>query len=174
MKTEIDWSKAPEWAKKLGTNPHGENAWLGDEGYSYLLGNGGVVSWSYETAFAYTAFKIIEVRPAEWSGEGLPPVGTVCDIKIKGVSVWCPAKILFCQDNALVISWRAEGVAHPTTLDSVEIRPIRTPEQIAEDEKQRAVSEMEAQIAKWGLASDYNGMCQALYDAGYRKQVSND
>jgi hypothetical protein len=49
------------------------------------------------------------------------------------------------------------------------LKPICTPEQIAAEKRDKAIAAMEADIAAWGLTSDYNGMCQAMYDAGYRK-----
>ncbi|BBP60400.1 hypothetical protein [Pseudomonas sp. St316] len=180
----IDWSKAPEWATELAVNPYNEKAWLAEEGYSYLIGNGGVVPWSYETAFARTAFKSIEVRPAPWTGEGLPPVGLEVECTFDYWGYWLKGKVLYYGKKMIFMEQESpkgsfEGSMMP---DGIKFRPIRTPEQIAEETR---IAELNLMI---GAIKDYPGgrhgvdhltqlkiheeVCINLYDAGWRKQVT--
>ncbi|QZA71278.1 hypothetical protein AH02_35 [Pseudomonas phage AH02] len=121
---------------------------------------------------AVNALKAAESALPEWSVEGLlPPVGAVCEVSPCGSSRFCKATVLFCQDNALVISWEGEGVAHAARLSDVQIRPIRTPEQIAAEDREKGIREMIKFIQKAHNCSDY-ASAEVLYDAGYRKQES--
>lgn len=165
MKTEIDWSKAPEgfpiWVESHYKNDpsdwhrQGENCFIDREG-------GRRDQCQIDQGEATLHFK-----PDIYTGEGLPPVGTHVFVHDDGSLVYGQGEsgeVLAHVDGCAVIRMSyGLGCFLP--------RCLRTPEQIGADEKQRAVSEMEAQIAEWGLTSDYSFMCQALYDAGYRKQV---
>lgn len=177
----IDWSKAPDWAQELATNPYNEKAWLGDEGYSYLVGNGGVVPWSHETAFARTAFKNIEYRPEPWTGEGLPPVGTLCDAEIydgKGKLVWAESLIIHHHPHHSNSAAIAHGNGQLLAWAS-KFRPIRTPEQIAADNRLHEIrNALSAINSKVNFPNDLvrgnilAAAVEAMIDAGYRKQVA--
>lgn len=103
-----------------------------------------------------------------WSGEGLPPVGTMCEFLAmtdKSPS-WEAGEILYISLYTVVISGDGfEHVAHPSNLN---FRPIRTPEQIAEDDRAREVREM-ANVLRGHVPQSVKAAF-ALYDAGYRKQ----
>lgn len=45
-------------------------------------------------------------------------------------------------------------------------KPIRTPEQIAAEEREKAIEEMRAALPDWAAPEN---ICPMLYDAGYRK-----
>lgn len=115
----------------------------------------------------------------EWNGEGLPPVGTVCELRAHKLNVFSPAIIRFASRNVVVWDWKDEPALHglcTAYAHDVEIRPIRTAEQIAAEERDSVVEDIRQIILS--LAPDeYNpaderDMGRALYDAGYRKQVS--
>lgn len=105
----------------------------------------------------------ISMRPDDstWNGEGLPPVGTVCERNIAH-SAWCKTKILAVtpeggnvayQDMAGQLGW--SGCASS-------FRPIRTPAQLAAEEREEAIKQfMQIGDIYWDTAS-------ALYDAGAR------
>lgn len=180
---KTDWSKAPEWARKLGVNPYGEIAWLGDEGYSYLLGNGGVVPWSYETAYPYTAFKITESRPVGWNGEGLPPAGTVCVLRIKRDEPegwWMDAEVMYSSKTAVVWRWEGRKEEFGAEWRDVEVRICRTPEQIAAEERDNARTEVLNAMTEGGKNTDPTEelwqfrlkVVGEMLDLGYRKQVA--
>lgn len=104
-----------------------------------------------------------------WNGEGVPPAGIPVEIKLKGTrGDWCHATVLFCQDDALVIAWKAEGVARPTILSAVDIRPTRTAEQIAAEEREEAIRKMEQTSGSHVGSAITRVICELLYDAGAR------
>lgn len=65
----------------------------------------------------------------EWNGEGLPPVGTICEYSLAG-RVWSPCKIdLYVGTQGVVISCDVfEGIQYVdfAKYDDFEFRPLRT------------------------------------------------
>lgn len=108
---------------------------------------------------------------AAWNGEGLPPVGTVCEYQTWVNREWKQTKVLAHHLGFAVHSWSVDG--DDMEVDSAppqDFRPIRTPEQIAEEDRDRAIEEMREIIT----ADDLKGFgitmqLGAIYDAGYRK-----
>lgn len=170
----IDWSKAPEWAKGHGLVVQGsiKEVWFGDHSYMVVGDSraypyrGGIGETSHKHTVHAIQFKTM--RPEPWTGEGLPPVWTVCEWKEKTGFQWVAATVLFITESSVVMR-RSDGFEWQMLTKRTVFRPICTPEQIAADERAASIAEMEAEIARWGLSADYNGMCQAMYDAGYRK-----
>ena len=110
-----------------------------------------------------------------WSGAFMPPAGAKCEIRNpKAGTAWAESIIHYAARNVVVWEWVGEpsinGLCTSYAHD-IEIRPMRTPEQIAEEERSQAIWEMsEIAKAKTGFGvnmADFG----ALYDAGYRKQV---
>lgn len=110
----------------------------------------------------------IEWSKAPWDGTGLPPVGTVCEAAIPHTSgpdnersfIWIEGRVIAHHEvKGKTYTWFAEddGFYPPNVL---EFRPIRTPEQIAAEKREKAIDEMKVIV---------RGALQALYDAGYRK-----
>jgi hypothetical protein len=168
----IDWSKAPKGATHAG--PETEDHYAG----FYKVTNSrvthycslGARGWIEGSDGCPLVADLIERPSQPWSGEGLPPVGTVCEHK--RVHEWQKVEVfavkpnyngsqtaLFTYENGC---WA--GCAEPSLF-----RPIRTAEQIAAEERAAAIEEMwaiywkpEPQTAKEALG--------LLWDAGYRKQ----
>lgn len=144
---------------------------------AFRLSAGGWAKW---TGFEWrdlprsptdSALSNMMALPAEtsWNSEGAPPAGIQVEIKLKSTRAdWCPATVLFCQDDALVIAWKAEGVARPTTLSAVDIRPIRTAEQIAAEERKAREAELATAIKVSGWESP-EILAAYLDSHGYRK-----
>ncbi|MGX9761902.1 hypothetical protein [Pseudomonas shahriarae] len=127
----------------------------------------------------------VRAGPPAWTGEGLPPVGSgVCEYR--GAHQWDEWTVvnIFASwgkgSSAVVFvdfgdGWREER-------DPERFRPIRTPEQIAEEARS---AELNLMI---GAIKDHPGgrhgvdhltqlriheeACINLYDAGWRKQVA--
>ncbi|AZF37742.1 hypothetical protein C4J88_2962 [Pseudomonas sp. R4-39-08] len=179
----IDWSKAPEWADAHGLHETGfgiKEFWLGktqhqnlEHAKSFPYGGGDRSCASFHNS-RRESFSYVTPRPAPWPGEGLPPVGTVCEHK--RVHEWQKVEIfavkpnyngshtaLFTYENGC---WC--GCAEPTLF-----RPIRTPEQIADDERKAATKEMAKlfNVPRDGSAATIWIVVNTLYEAGYRKQV---
>lgn len=180
----INWSKAPEGA----THHHAQTAatsehWRKDGFFC----NVGFESdgWQLEPfplpLTRYTA------RPAapEWTGEGLPPVGTVCELSHPQKFTQGTVLEEFPAGTKMLVGGHANfGGADVavvivsgrhftgTTIPSL-LRPIRTPEQIEAEERKRVIEEMvygAAGCERDGQNTNAFLICGFLYDAGYRKQ----
>ena len=115
-------------------------------------------------------------RPSPaWSGDGLPPVGVRCEAAIPHTSgpdnersfIWIEGSVIaYYEIKGKTYAWFAEddGFYPPNTL---KFRPIRTPEQIAADEREAAINEIGNLIASVGPT--FRDQATRLYDAGYRK-----
>ena len=119
----------------------------------------------------YIGIQIRNVKE-EWNGEGLPPIGTVCEWH-PSVHGWIEVTILGRDGED---TWyRVKGESHTDTCRNMSFfRPIRTPEQIAAKVRSKACDEIYGvltgpTVERKGNTSD---MAEALYDAGYRKQVA--
>ena len=181
MSEQIDWSKAPEWAKKHGLSGAFKSpVWLDDEKYTYVDGQQDGKEFFYADACTYAAkdFYQVSERPAtqSWSGEGLPPVGVVCEAAIPHTSgpgnersfIWIEGSVIaYYEIKGKTYAWFAEddGFYPPAVL---EFRPIRTPEQIAADEREAAIKELQRE-----MMPAYDAFAEPLLDVitrlGYRK-----
>lgn len=173
----IDWSKAPEGCLEIGKNQWDELAWLCVDGYIYLHCNGCMVNWATPRALKRSDFHVFDIRPEEeWTGEGLPPVGTVCEVcnctheyakQFNGQKVEIVAHHM--RGSIAVAVFAGDDLRYHGVVAGY-FRPIRTPEQIAADERAANIEAMRADI-EW--KAPYLGPCPValLYDAGYRKQV---
>lgn len=116
-------------------------------------------------------FEVHVPKKVEWTGEGLPPVGTVCEF-LKHNSPptprgkWLVGEIRYSSHFTVIISGdMCEHVHHPRNCS---FRPIHTPEQIAAEERENELNRMVATVSMLdkGWARK---VCAGLYDAGYRK-----
>jgi len=115
------------------------------------------------------------IKSKSWAGGGLPPIGTVCDFmstQHEGPKFFEPVEVMYIS-NVTVVARRIEDkggikqefLCHPSTA---KFRPIRTPEQIAAEEKAKAIKEM--QYLFGGGSSGTTHIFETLYNHGYRKQ----
>lgn len=171
---KIDWNEAPEWAVGHGLVVMGaiKQVWYGEQAYmvigdsrSYCYGGG-----DGETRHNHlpNAIQFKTLRPAPWTGEGLPPAGIECMV-YDGVIAGAKVKIL-AHDGCLAV-FSHEGEYKGRTAHA--FRPIRTPEQIAAEDRATSVQEMVNSCPYPGSAMTAID-CLALYKAGYRKQVKHD
>ncbi|MBF8674866.1 hypothetical protein IRZ53_07160 [Pseudomonas fulva] len=191
--SKIDWSKAPEWADGHGLVAHhgitqvwinmDQYAVVGAEDRAYAYGGG---TGDHRHNFTRGQVQYITPRPLRWNGEGLPPVGAeleagyACeDFKIwhKGVCVAvgiCPeGREEYCvvQFGDVLAQYGADGRR---------MRPIRTPEQVAADERLHKLRNAHTAIAR--TLESFRGdipaesvsrqVIEAMIDAGYSKQVA--
>jgi hypothetical protein len=177
---EIDWSDAPEGATHFMGGRH--CPWYRkDKDGSWFFWTGFIWVSTYVSPDAIS--EVIQRPSPARSGEGLPPVGTLCEI--------CAEK-----DNSQLVKHegkRARIVAHSVKIGGQKIavyevvdgagnseyhalpagnfRPIRTPEQIAADEREAFIDEI-ALLLGWD--AKYDGAQRdagKIFDAGYRKQA---
>ncbi|MGF6153985.1 hypothetical protein [Pseudomonas fluorescens] len=187
---DINWSKAPSHATHwCPGNARITEGWIyqsGGEFYSCYADRG----LEHIPAFPDWKKSRLVPRPLEtsWTGEGLPPVGTdlECGFACEDFKIWHAGVCIavgedpegreeFCvvKSGNKIAMYTAEGRR---------MRPIRTPEQIAAEERDEALNEMIRRIKDH--PNNAHGVphltqlkiqeeaCIDLYDAGYRKQVT--
>jgi len=105
----------------------------------------------------------------EWDGQGLPPSGT--DIEYLGhLEKWKKGRYLGeFEGRSVCGDYETGAVGY---VDG--IRPLRTPEQVAAEKREREINELvETIICHYEYpkgAESYIGLARALHNAGYRKQ----
>lgn len=170
---EIDWSKAPAGTTHWDPVDRNHLMQFGKVAMMWDISKGWIKKgWQYPDDLS-TMPRLI-ARPV-WNGEGLPPAGTVCELRnVAAGTAWSEATIVFASRNVVVWDWVGEPMVNglcTAYAHAVEMRPVRTPEQIAAEEREEEVKAMTAlnpdenpnqALTKW--------LCEALYDAGYRKQ----
>lgn len=123
------------------------------------------------------------VTGGQWNGEGLPPVGLEIECTYDAWGYWLKGKVLcygekmiFMEQESSKGDGKFEGSMNP---DGIRFRPIRTPDQIAAEQRKAAIDEMaaDAQLdfsaGELLTAREYvECAIAALHDAGYRKQVA--
>lgn len=176
----IDWSKAPEDATHAGIFKGKFSCW-------YKLGSGW--AWEYMSGLSFSWEKVSGNLPASdlierpkkqeaWDGEGLPPVGMVCEYQTWINREWKQTKILAHHLGFAVHSWSVDG-------DDMEVdasppqdfRSVRAPEQLAEEERDKARTEVLNAMTSKTMGFETEDQWQQrmkvvgeMLDMGYRKQ----
>ena len=161
---EIDWSQAPEGADKYNT--YNNLFYKGAQPDLQVFTRG---QWKRSVFVKSDERFVCRPTTPSWSGEGLPPVGVVCEVDY--CEQWHPCEIIahFQQRCGMVAAFTVDIVNGAKSLDAFgegSFRPIRTPEQSAADERESAVNGM---LCYDALGGSRRGLAEALYDAGYRK-----
>lgn len=177
----IDWSKAPEDATHY--NPGNKMFYCFSRGnyYFYALNNVDLVFGGSPEDYRDSILIGRPKKQEAWNGEGLPPIGIDCEVhdcqheytkQFNGRTVRIVAHHLNLRGNSVAVFEADDCVYHG--LVSEKFRPIKTAEQLAEEEKIATIAEMRAVVI---AASDRKratiAECiatVALYEAGYRKQ----
>lgn len=178
----IDWSKAPAHATHwcIG-NARIKEGWIykaGGEFYSCYADSG----LEHIPAFPdWRKGRLIQRPPInEWTGEGLPPVGAMVIIDRMGLTIWEDAE-QFIGPNVKVLANYKAGDEDMIVVESPDERsnccfracmatPMRTPEQIADDELQEILCWLQELLKARGLM----GIAESLHANGYRKQAEID
>ena len=189
---EPDWEKAPEGATHaLTTGPKwdGSPSVSGEIRYAVKQGKSYVeVGDPLYAAFCMgeRSWVVISKRPVAWTGEGLPPVGTVCEYRCGYVEQ--PYEYSECR---IIAHFEGESghalaaftyVAHDGVIQLGRgapslFRPIRTPEQIAAEERLHSVRNACTAIAdtldslrgKTKVERAALAVVEAMIDAGYTR-----
>lgn len=175
----IDWSKAPEGATHWDTGINNRVAgWMKlDDGIWYWWPVKDAkcdMKWHSSLNQHLIEMKNFIARPCEWNGEGLPPVGIEIEAMLPALGsarFWQIAKVVhgpLPESPGEILVFSLENTK-PSWVD--QFRPIRTPEQIAAEERESELNRMVATVSMLdkGWARK---VCAGLYDAGYRKQAS--
>lgn len=164
---EIDWNKGPEGAIGFaeGLRPGHDTIWYrqkpnGDLEYctddhhdvwmeSFLMPEN--VVWR-------------KAEVSSWNGEGLPPVVTECEAKNALSGEWIRVKVIDHQGSTQSAVCREIGTDKLWWSDS--FRPIRTPEQIEENEREARVEALREIIKRVERAGGDPAI--AIEASGYR------
>jgi len=183
----IDWSKAPDWAVGYALHAFGgeiREVWVGEHQYQRLdqpkpFPYGGGNS-DHRHNSRRSEFHFEQLRPAPWTGKGLPPVGTVCEHRnLIPDEEWTEVEIVahrtFADDDyPCAVFVYSQSSSHSSSGDH--FRPIRTPEQIEAEEREAAHQELMHHIAGYmgrdNPHSADDGLAKYLLDHDYRKQPS--
>lgn len=150
-------SKIPEGATH--TAPDGTYR-MARDGLWYGCADG---DWVYIEGAAPNCYTKIQAEP-EWSGEGLPPVGIVCERSFN-CSTWKITTICGHSTDGAYASFY-DGDGFMGWSDDCKFRPIQTNEQIEAEARKEFLSRAH-KIYMEG-AADHRGGIMALYDAGLR------
>ncbi len=185
----IDWSKAPPHATHwCPGNAKIEAGWIYNPGgtkgefYSCYADRG----LEHIPAFPDWRKSRLVQRPTKqsWTGEGMPPVGAHVEVRyaIEEFSVWhkaaCVAVGQAPEGEQICVTRSEDGIIAVYRTDS-HIRPARTPEQIAAEEREKARDEVLNSMAA-NMALEKNEtlwqhrllVVGEMLDMGYRKQVA--
>lgn len=166
---EIDWSKAPEGAT------HGRKTYDGHNWYKIVDGDFCYLTRQGYWQPAITSMAECTIRPGvtEWTGDGLPPVGLLCEAYYHNDTRpgWKPFTLKYLSDDHVIFKGLGETVVSREQFDRCvadQFRPLRTAEQIAAEEREAELNRMVATVSMLdkGWARK---VCARLYDAGYRK-----
>jgi len=170
--SDIDWSKAPADATHYKSADGGYvQHWIktGSDGRRMFMRFEDKGWWHDD--FSPADISMCVERPAPWGGEGLPPVGTVCEwhgANSDGPDGWVYTEskvIAYTEDNLFVVMRKDGCWPVVERVDNCGFRPIKTPEQIAAEERETAIMQMQRDTC----TSTCYDIFADLYDAGYRK-----
>ena len=109
----------------------------------------------------------IPLNEKAWVGSGLPPVGVEFEYRYGGRD-WETGEALYVGEIYIILKSHHCGEQHYYVRD-MQFRPVRTPEQIAADERLRGIADIKI-IADSAIAKSESASV-AVYDAGYRKVI---
>lgn len=174
---EIDWSKAPEGATHYRKDGYCSSTGgvqyykLDRAGWRYwveTIGHG----WK-ECSQPCNGFLEIPAKHAtSWTGEGLPPAGEWCEILSvpEPAGAWCKGKILYISKSSCVWCWDEKQIDMCANTFEMEFRPIRTPEQIAAEERKAGIELFIEDMRKVN-GCGFTSRAEDLWDMSYRKQA---
>lgn len=171
MSIEIDWSKAPEGTTHTNRNNTQWFDFSSDPAKSWFQGAWARNGYAFEDYD--TPGELIE-RPAAWNGEGLPPVGTVCEhFGTADHTDWIEVQVIghgHARFHDVAFFEYLAGTKGYTVSYSTanNFRALRTAEQIAAEERKKAINELCANSSH----SERRKWAAWAYDKlGYRKQA---
>lgn len=138
----VDWSKKPEGATHYCPI---RKTWLKKGGHCMWLSWSPFGRISEEVLIGWTFCHPPEDESAlikeQWTGEGLPPDGTTCEHRTGPGMNWSHATVLAHGEKKVFYRDR-DGHEWTRPYSDIEFRPIRTPEQIAAEEREAKAKEM--------------------------------
>lgn len=163
----IDWSKAPEGTTgAVVANFDGGSVRKGD--IRFIPGYGLPRENYHEAEDAWTYHE----APAlpKWTGAGLPPVGTVCEMRDSDAGTWEAGEVRYISHLIVVMRYKGQkgNIEEASEAKFAQFRPLRTPEQIAADEREREIESLATDIMSEQHVSG-RVIAERLHALGYRK-----
>lgn len=177
--SEKDFEGAPDWCTHVSrSNEYGLLSWEMDSraiaGNKYQWVGKDRSTMEYADGINNVkldiAFQRRKRKSTEWNGEGLPPVGCVCEALItyrddplrqwRKVKVVCSGDEFGAADELIVVDLEN---SHPCWTD--EFRPLRTKEQIERDDAVKEITGL-IEATPW---RKWEKIAECIFDAGYRK-----
>lgn len=169
--TQIDFAKGPE-----GATHYCNDTWYQCNVSHWRYWSPTTLAWQVTPYASPENFSwwsaSVSRQDQEWNGSGLPPVGTVCEFMKHNSppapeGKWLIGEILYLSRFTVIISGdMCEHVHHPRNCS---FRPIRTPAQLAAEEREKAIEFMMQMTSSLGH-SDVSKkiLFGELYDKGLR------
>ena len=184
VELKIDWSKQPEsfplWLEGTNKDHRKHSGWYRENGEVFTCEDGGLWRSCREGQF-FTVHRKPETPIHEWDGASLPCAGDSLEYKTTDAGdYWCKAIVKFVGTHFLLVGYQhpdiglSEAGINHAMLDcnfSGLLRKARTAEQVAAEEREKAIEEMVA-VSPLLDKGWSRKVCAALYDNDYRKQVS--
>ncbi|HFW5086695.1 TPA: hypothetical protein ACIBVD_001734 [Salmonella enterica subsp. enterica serovar Javiana] len=156
--SEKDFEGAPDWATKLieGINIK-EKFFVGEiEGVIQVVDIGSRRFEKFNIGYKHKTIahrELIEV----WNGEGLPPVGAICEWLASGDHDWVKVTVLGHNGDD---TWLKpdDGTQSFVVGNAENFRPVQ-------NEREKAIDEIASMIGRGTFFED----AERIYDAGYRK-----
>ena len=164
----IDWSKAPEDATHK--DPETDCFYKLVKGVWHLIHGSVDLGVSASLYNGETKPSDLIERPKKqeaWDGSGKPPIGIECEVRCN--DVWSICKTLAyhqVSDTAVAVHF-LDG--SNSLFWCATFRPIKTAEQVAAEEREKAIEEM-IRTTSDGITCMDRYDAELLYKAGYRKQ----
>lgn len=181
MTTEPNWDEAPEGATHWESDQLGASGWLMKEKDSWHYWSESSFAWRYMAPPSDHRMHFIYPRPAPWTGAGLPPVGEVCEARHEEINNGLPVRAEILKHHAngksAAFYWIDAPEGESNLLWAGRFFPIRTQEQIAEEEREESTLEMQ-NVLRVQLGSSYDSTkatlySMILYDAGWRREAKS-
>ena len=166
----IDWSKAPADATHFSpADGYFVDLWAKMDGECWMYTESALKPWHHGRAPADGENYI--KRPSPWTGEGLPPVGAACELSVSEKR-WFEVTVNFIGKELLIA--KVDGQEICRELRICRFRPIRTPEQIAAEDRENYVQIAMGDTRTLGISDTSKRiLIERLYDSGHRKQVTS-
>jgi hypothetical protein len=175
---DIDWSKAPDCAVAAlvatTDNAHYPSVEFvtGYHAYGCMIRATSAVDGRSLSAPSDCWF-LVDRPVSHWTGDGLPPVGVACEVENDIEGVWDAVDEVLAHTEIkgvhVAVFKRDDRVFY--SPDGT-FRPIRTPEQIAAEEREKAIEALAVELAgHWSseAVSLQRETAAYLHDIGYRR-----
>lgn len=187
---KIDWSKAPIWANVVIRAKDGSPFYASQfggisarqrVGYSHVDGD------AFADMIPPHDWTLVESRTPEFEFSSYPQVGSTVTIETGGLRIWEEAEQFVGPNVKVVSTFKLSNTDMVVVYLEDEnaccvfrasmCRPAKTPEQIAAEERDKAIQEMADTMAEYKCTDRANekmtSLSTYLHDHGYRKQPTD-